>query len=213
MPCGQCAGIEQEFNEAVARRELARYRRRGPGGTTRLLIDALKQAGVGGQTLLDIGGGVGVIQHELVSDGLDRVTSVDASPAYLDAQRTEAARRGYAGRAAYLAGDFVALAPQVPPADLVTLDRVICCYHEMSALVGASASRALRLYGIVIPRDAWWNALGIRLVNFVLRLRRSPFRTFLHAPAAIEAVIHDQGLRRREFLRETLVWRVAVYAR
>lgn len=213
MQCSQCAGIEEEFNEVVARRELVRYRRRGVGGTTRLLIDALKDAGLAGQTLLDIGGGAGIIQHELVAAGVDRVTSVDASSAYLQVQQDEAARRGYAARAEYLSGDFVAVASQVPAADLVTLDRVICCYHDMPALVGASASRARRFYGIVIPRDTWWNALAFRVLNFVMRLRRTPFRTFLHPIDAIDAAVRKEGLRRRAYLRDTLVWRVAVYAR
>lgn len=212
MQCRQCAGIEQEFNEAVARRELARYRRRGATGTTMMLIEALRQAGVSGRTLLDIGGGAGIIQHELASAGVSHVTSVDASPAYLEAQKAEAARRGYADRAEYLAGDFVALAAQVPASDVVTLDRVICCYPDMASLVGASASRARRLYGIVIPKDRWWNALGIRFVNFLMRLRRSPFRTFLHPPAEVEAIISGLGLR-RQYLQETLIWRVAVFAR
>lgn len=213
MQCSQCTGIEQEFNDAVARRELARYRRRGAGGTTRLLIEALRRSGTEGQTLLDVGGGVGVIQHELMSSGVAGVTSVDASPAYLQAQQDEAARRGYAGRSTYLSGDFVTLAPQVPAADLVTLDRVICCYPDMPALVGASAARAKRIYGIVIPRDTWWNALAFRLLNVLMRLRRSPFRTFLHPIAAVDAAVAKEGLRKQTYLRDTLVWRVAVYAR
>jgi magnesium-protoporphyrin O-methyltransferase len=212
MPSRQCCGIEREFNETVARRELEGYRRRGPAGTTRILIDALRRQGVGGRSLLDVGGGVGVIQHELVAAGVSRVTSVDASPAYLEAQRVEAQQRGYADRAVYLAGDFVAVAPDVPDSDIVTLDRVICCYDDMPALVGASAARANRLYGIVVPRATWWNAAGIRLANVVVRLRRSAFRAFLHPPAAIEALLAARGLR-RQYLRDTFIWRIAIYAR
>lgn len=212
MPCGQCGGIEREFNEAVARRDLARYRRRGPTGTTRILIGALKKEGVQGRTLLDIGGGVGVIQHELARAGVSRITGVDASPAYLAAQKAEAARHGYAERAVHLAGDFVAMASAVSASDIVTLDRVICCYHDMTSLVRLSAARARWLYGVVIPRATWWNALGIALVNVVMRLRRSAFRSFLHPPDAIEAILRGYGFRPQS-LRDTLVWRVAVYAR
>lgn len=177
-----------------------------------MLIEALKKEGVDGRALLDIGGGVGAIQHELVTAGASRVTSVDASPAYLAAQKTEATRRGYSDRGVYLVGDFVALAPAVPEGDLVTLDRVICCYHDMPSLVGLSAARARRLYGIVIPRATWWNALGIALLNAVMRLRRSSFRSFLHPPAEIETIIRGYGFR-RQYLRDTVVWRVAVYGR
>ena len=49
---------------------------------------------VGGATLLDIGGGVGAIRHELLAAGATSVTSVDASGPYLDAARSESKRRG-----------------------------------------------------------------------------------------------------------------------
>ena len=45
------------------------------------------------------------------------------------------------------------MSDEIEAADVVTLDRVICCYPDMEALVGRSAERALRLYGLVHPRD------------------------------------------------------------
>ncbi len=210
--CSQCAGIEREFNSRVAARELSRYRRRGATGTTRILLDALHVVEVEGQTLLDIGGGAGAIQHELARAGIARIMSVDASPSYLDAQRTEAERLGYAGRASYLSGDFVTLAVDVADSDIVTLDRVICCYPDMNSLVGLSASRTRRLYGVVYPRGTWWNAVSFVVMNLVMRLRRSPFRGYLHPPAKVDALIRDHGLQLR-FLRETFLWTVAVYTR
>jgi 2-polyprenyl-3-methyl-5-hydroxy-6-metoxy-1,4-benzoquinol methylase len=209
--CGQCAGIEREFNARVAARELSVYRGRGPRGTTKLLIDLLREGPVKGATLLDIGGGIGAIQHELAPTA-GRIISVEASSAYLQAQQAEAARRGYSDRAAYLAGDFVALAGSVPNGDIVTLDRVICCYHDMPSLVTLSADRARRLFGAVFPRHTWWNAVGVALLNMVSWLRRSSFRTFLHPPERIDELLRAAGLRQRT-VRDTLFWRVAVYTR
>jgi magnesium-protoporphyrin O-methyltransferase len=210
--CAQCDGIAREFNAQVAARELAAYRHRGVRGTTKLLIDALRGHGVQGATLLDIGGGIGAVQHELAAAGVGRITSVEASPAYLEAQQSEAARRGYGTAVVYLGGDFVTLAGRVPSSDIVTLDRVVCCYHDMPSLVSLSAARAHRVYGAVFPRDTWWNAIGIMLVNAVSRLRRSPFRSFLHPPAQIDALLRAAGLHLTS-ARQTLVWRVAVYSR
>lgn len=212
MPCcGQCAGIEREFNIKVAARELAAYRRRGIRGTTKMLIDLLRRAQAEGTTLLDIGGGIGAIQHEL-APGLAQITSVDAAPAYLEAQKSEAARRGYAGRVSYRHGDFVTVAGEIPEHDVVTLDRVICCYPDMSALVERSAERARRFYGAVYPRGTWWNMVGLTLGNVVMRLRRSSFRGYVHSPAQIEHILAAHGLCLRA-ARETFIWRVAVYAR
>ncbi|MDR7451648.1 MAG: hypothetical protein QN141_10230 [Armatimonadota bacterium] len=98
------------------------------------------------------------------------------------------------------------------PADIVTLDKVICCYDDMPSLLGAAAARSRRMLGAVFPRDTWWTRLGIRLVNFIMRLRRSPFRTFLHPPQEVDSVLRRYGLTPR-WQGGTLLWLVWVYAR
>jgi len=212
MTCPHCRGAEQIFDQGTAERDLKAYRAHGPGTTTRLLIEALKAAGIADRTLLDIGGGVGAIQHELLKDGARSVIAIDASSAYLHAARQEAERQGNADRVAYHQGDFVALAPQLPQADIVTLEKVICCYPDMRVLVGLSSARAGKLYGVVFPRDTWWMRLGGRFVNLVLWLQRSAFRFFVHPTEVIEAVVRANGLERR-YYRKTLFWQVIVYAR
>jgi magnesium-protoporphyrin O-methyltransferase len=210
MPCSQCHGIEVEFGEREARAQLRRYRRRGASATTRQLIEALVRMGVEGGTVLDIGGGVGAIQHSLLAAGASRARSVDASQAYSEIAGEEAARRGLSARIESSHGDFVALAESIPPADIVTLDRVICCYHDVQALVAASAARARRLYGVVYPRDVWWLRPVFALGNLVLRLRRSSFRIFLHSTTEVEALIAAEGLR-PAIQRFHGMWQVAVF--
>lgn len=211
MTCPQCVGIEEQFGERMARRELARYRRKGPPRPTRILLDAIRDAGAG-ETLLDIGGGVGALQHELLEDGTRSATSVDASRAYLAAAREEARDRGLEERVDYRHGDFLELAADLPEADVVTLDKVICCYPGMEPLVARSAERARRLWGAVYPRPHLLNRVGLPLVNLVERIRGIPFRVFLHPPADIARVLREQGLLRR-FHATTLVWEVGVWER
>ena len=93
MNCSQCQGIESVFDRKTAAQKLTQYRRQGPDQTTRMLIDALKSEGVEDLTLLDIGGGVGAIQYELIKAGVRSATSVDASSAYLAVARDEAQRQ------------------------------------------------------------------------------------------------------------------------
>jgi Methyltransferase domain len=208
-----CHGVEQIFGERTARHDLRRYRKHGPSKPTRVLLDALRRAEIEHATLLDIGGGIGAIQHELLAAGAARATSVEASAAYLRVAREEAERRGHADRITDTVGDFVALADRVDPADVVTLDRVICCYPDMESLVGRSADRAKRLYGLVYPRDRWWIGLGIRATNLIMRLSRRAFRAHLHSTSAVDAVVRAHGLTPRAAGRAGPVWQVAVYAR
>lgn len=213
MPCcGQCEGIEQQFDSGTARHDLRRYRKRGPRRTTRLLLDALRAAGVGDASVLDVGGGVGVIHHELLDGGAGRAVHVDASTSYLAAAREEAERRGHGRRVEFRHGDFVTLAPELPPADVVTLDRVICCYHDMRGLVTASASHAARLYGLVYPTDNWLVRLGGPLVNLLLRLKRSSFRTFIHRSADVDRTVREAGLD-KVYEKRGIAWQVVVYQR
>lgn len=178
-----------------------------------MLIDALRTEGVRGLTLLDIGGGVGKIQHELLDAGVERATAVEASSGYLQASEGEAVRRGHGDRARYVHGNFVDLAPQVDPADIVTLDRVVCCYPDMKALVGLSAERARRYYGLVYPRDTLFARVGVAFLNLTVRVFwRAPFRGFVHPTVEVDAEVRRRGLK-RIFFRRTLVWQVVLYAR
>ena len=211
MSC-QCQAIEGWFNRKVAARELKHYRNRGPNKTTRKLLDALRAEGVVGATLLDIGGGVGVIAHELLEAGAASASNVEASTGYLAAAQEEAARRGHADRMHFRHGDFVDIAAEVPPADIVTLDRVVCCYPDMDPLVRRSSARARRLYGLVYPRDTWWIKLGFRIQNFWLSVLGNPFRIYVHSTEAVDAIVRQSRLERR-FHRKTIVWQVVVYAR
>ena len=211
MDC--CArGIEDQFDVARARKDLERFRRSGADATTGALINLLRARGVQGATLLDVGGGIGAIHHELLDAGASRAIHADASAAYIAAARDEAARRGHGDRVEFVHGDFVAVADSVAHADVVTLDRVICCYPDMESLVAASASRARRMYGAVFPRNRWFLRLGFRVINAMASLRRSAFRVYLHEPEAIDAALRRQGLERAS-VADTFVWRVAVYTR
>src|SRR5687768_16947690 len=72
---------ERQFTQQKAAAEMTRYRRKGPGPTTRLLRDELIKLDVVKGTLLDIGGGVGMLSFELLDRGIARALLVDASAA------------------------------------------------------------------------------------------------------------------------------------
>jgi magnesium-protoporphyrin O-methyltransferase len=209
--CGCDRGFEI-FDRRNADEDLARYRQRGPDRTTTLLLDMVRAAGVRGGTLLDIGAGIGVIDHELVRDGLGHATLVDASAPSLAAAREEARRRGQIDRLEFVDGDFVSRASSIDVADIVTLDRVICCYPDVTSLVRESASRARAMYALVLPRDRWLVRLGARLENIWFRLRRLDYRAYAHPNSLVDALVSQEGLSVRSEAR-TFFWRVVLYDR
>jgi O-methyltransferase len=212
MTSCQCQGIEAQFNSREAAKKLADYHKNGPARTTRILIAALKEMGVEGTTLLDIGGGIGAIEMELLKAGARSAISVEASTAFIEAAQQEARRQGQQDRIQFERGDFVELADRLPSADIVTLDRSLCCYPDMPALVSLSAGRAGQLYALVYPRDAWWMRLALGIVNGLQQLRGCSFRVFVHPTQAVEAILHEHGLQ-RHFYRLAGVWQVVIFAR
>src|SRR5512143_605941 len=141
-PC--TCGCANTFSTKEADADLRSYRSSGPTSSTRALIEALVAEGVDGATLLDVGGGIGAIQLELLPAGAASAEIVDATEAYVAVARAEAERRGYGDRTRGRVGDFVSLAPEVDAADIVTLDKVVCCYSDMPALLGRAAAHARR---------------------------------------------------------------------
>jgi magnesium-protoporphyrin O-methyltransferase len=198
------------YNDKRAASDLRRYREKGPNRWTGALIGALKAEGVAGAALLDIGGGIGAIQHELLAAGVTSVTSVDASAPYLDAARSESERRGYGARVRYVHGDFVQLAKSIPATDIVTLDRVVNVYPDWERLIRLSAERALRLYGLVYPRDTPFVRGAIVALNLALR---GPIRAAVHPDEAIDAVLRDSGLTPLVSTSVGPVWQVGIYRR
>jgi SAM-dependent methyltransferase len=208
--CPCCYDVE--FDERSARRELADDRRRGPRAATRRLAAALAGDDPAGLTVLDIGAGIGTVHRLLLEAGAATATDVDASQPYLDAARSEASRLGLADRISFLHGDFVALAPEVPDADLVALDRVVCCYVEGAALIGAAATRTRRRLGVVMPPDGVLARVAIRAINLWQQLSRSSLRMQAHSHAMVIASAEDAGLR-LVGMQPIGVWRLLTFER
>jgi magnesium-protoporphyrin O-methyltransferase len=167
---------------------------------------------VEGGALIDVGGGVGAIQQSLIAAGVTHVVSVDASLGYSEAARQLAEQEGYADRVTRIHGDFTRIAPTLDPADVVTLDRVICCFDDMPALVGASASRAAHYWGAVFPRSFWWLRGGAVIVRAILVLIRFPMHFFVHKTEDVDAVLREHGLS-ESFRRNMGIWQVVIYGR
>lgn len=212
VTCAQCEGIERQFSRKPAEKELRRFRRRGPVPTTKILIAELAAGGATAGSLLDVGGGIGAMHHMLLDDGVREAVQVDVSPAYISVAQEEARRRGHTDRVRFVRGDFVALADELAAADIVTLDRVICCYPDMEQLVAGAANKARRLLGAVYPRETRFVRAMLAMTNLVMRLRRTAFRVYLHPPRVIERSMLRRGLVRRSS-RRTLVWEIVVYER
>jgi len=194
------------FNRRFAERELRRYRRRGLSGTERDLV-ALCGA-VGGETVLEVGGGIGALQLELLDAGATHATNVELSGGY-----EETAAELFRGRddAERVVGDFVET--ELPEHDVVVMHRVVCCYPDAEALVGAAASHARRVLALTLPQQRRWIGWGLAAANLWMLLRHCGFRAYQHPFERVEAAAAAHGLRLESRVRRGLLWESAGFVR
>ena len=207
-----CEAIEYHFDRPFAEARLRRYKREGPHIATQIMVKVLKEQNLVGARLLDIGGGVGTVMHELMPVGIERAILVESSSAYIAVAEAEALRRGYREAVKCEHGDFVELAARIPVVDLVTLDRVVCCYPEMKSLIEASLAKSVKWYALSYPRERWYVRLDDAYKNWRRRRRGNPFRTYVHSEQLIEKLIEKAGFC-KYFRRATWMWNVSVYRR
>jgi 2-polyprenyl-3-methyl-5-hydroxy-6-metoxy-1,4-benzoquinol methylase len=210
--CCSSHSYDEFFTEKTARRDARGYRRRGLDSTSRRMVGFLARRGVGGATVLDVGGGIGAIGLELLRAGAARALTVELSGAY-DETAAELARQAEAeGRVERRVADFAQEAADLPRADVVIMHRVVCCYPDHDSLLAAAAGRAERLLVFSFPRSTWWTRAGSKLVNVILGQRGCDFRSFIHPPHALIAAGERHGFR-LEYQHEGSLWRVAGFER
>jgi magnesium-protoporphyrin O-methyltransferase len=203
---------DNTFGEDEAKANLKEYRKRGPAKQTKLILEAVRSLGLQDASLLDVGGGIGAIHHDLLKDMASEAMHVDASSAYLKIANEEAQRQGHSERVKFIHADFTDVVDELPQVDVVTLDRVVCCYPDFRSLLKAAASKSRKAIALTYPRETWWLKMGIAVANFFQKLRKDPFRGFVHPVVEMEALLNGEGLRRVS-TRRLFVWEMSLYRR
>lgn len=210
--CTRYCAAESHFGEKRAERDSQQYHRRGADHVTQLLLAELRRWPLQDKQLLDIGAGIGVIDAELAGNGLAGATVVEASPSYIEAAREQIQKRYGPRPTRFVLGDFALLAGTLPDADVVTLDRVVCCYPDARTLLRAAALKTRQVLAFSYPRDRWYVRVTIAGQNLLRRLKGSTFRVLVHSPRDMSATLEDCGLKRTARC-QTLTWVIDLYGR
>lgn len=211
MPCACCAESLDVFGQRSARRALRRYLRRGlEGEDARLIAAWSEERGLDGATVVEVGGGVGQVQAELLRRGAARGTVLEVVDGYEAPARELAEAVGVADRSSFVLGDLLESPDVVESADVVVLRRVVCCSPEGPRLLGAAGGLAGRALLASYPRDRLAVRAVARLQNAALAVARKRFRVFVHAPAALERAAAGAGLTLGRVSRGA-VWETAEF--
>ena len=181
MPSCCATDYRRFFNRKFAARDARRYRKHGLRGSSRALVELAGD--VRGVSVLDVGGGIGAIELELLERGAERATNVELSGGYEEAAAELLAERGVEERVERRVADFVA--EPVAVHDVVVMHRVICCYPDVDALVGTAAAHTSHRLLVTYPQEHAWIRTGLWAVNLWLWLSRCGFRAYVHPVARI----------------------------
>ena len=196
----------------MAHRAAERYRKRGLNRTSRRMVEFLERGGLDGATVLEVGGGVGEIQLELLKRGARRAVNLELSPAYEQDAGRLIREAGVEDRVERRRHDIAADPAAVAPADIVVLNRVVCCYPDYERLLGAAADHAARCLVFSHPPRNLVSRAVVVAQNIGFRMTRGEFRTFAHPPAAMRAVLERHGLR-PTFADRGVPWQIAGFER
>ena len=210
--CCTPKGYRQIFSEKNAAGEAKRYRRKGLDGTSKQILDFIREQGVEGKTLLEVGGGIGAIEIELLRAGMGRAVNVELAPTYESAASELILEAGLGDRVERRVMNFTEADTSVEAADVVVMNRVICCYSDMPKLASAAAVRAKGMLVMSFPNYRLWTRLGLTIVNLVFRVIRMQFRVFLHPPVRILAAVEQRGFKTR-LNQPGLIWQIVALER
>jgi 2-polyprenyl-3-methyl-5-hydroxy-6-metoxy-1,4-benzoquinol methylase len=210
--CSPPRGYTSLFSRRAARRDAKRYRRKGLDETGAQMVAFLRDRGVEGASVLEIGGGVGAIQLELLKAGAVRTTNLELSPEYEEAAGELAQEAHVEEWVERRLGDIVSEPALAGPADAVVMHRVVCCYPDYDALVGAASERAQRYLVMSFPRPrplirAWMSA-----VNLAARFLRWEYRAWVYPPEALVRSAERRGLTLATESKG-VIWQVAALER
>lgn len=200
------------FGASFARHVATRYRRRGLDGPSRRMVEWLAAQGIEGASVLEIGGGVGEIQLELLRRGAARSTNLELSPAYDAEAAALAAEAGVADRVERRLGDVAVNPDAAEPADVVVMHRVVCCYPDVEALVGAAAEHARRAVVFTHPPRNIVSRAMLRAGNLGFQVMGREYRAFVHSPAVMARVLEEHGFAVRH-LPSGPIWHVLAATR
>jgi len=212
MPCCTRYCAETHFGKERAESDLRTYQLKGVQGITRIVVEEVKRLPLAGKELLDVGGGIGIIGIELAASGVSGATMVEASPAYLEVAQAEMKPRYGSRPTEFVLGDFAQIAGSLPAADLVTLDRVVCCYPDFHALLAAAAGRTRETLVLSYPRDRWYVRAGVAMENLLRRIKGKSFTVVVHPEYQMRSTLEQAGLE-QSGRRETFFWAVDLYRR
>jgi magnesium-protoporphyrin O-methyltransferase len=196
------------FGDRFARRIASQYQQKGLDSTRRRIVEFLAEGGLRDATVLEVGGGVGELQIELLRRGIAaQTTNLELSEEYESHSAGLLTHYGLSSKVSRAFVDIATNPEDVPAADIVVLHRVVCCYPDYGRLLTAAADHARRLLVFSHPPRNPISRLIVGTGNFACGLRGKAFRSYVHPPEAMLATAESRGFTLK-YRQRSMAWTV-----
>jgi 2-polyprenyl-3-methyl-5-hydroxy-6-metoxy-1,4-benzoquinol methylase len=200
------------FFSRRSNRYAKQFRKGGLERAQKYLLDGIKQESIQGSTILDIGCGVGQLHLTLLREGAARSVGVDLSEAMLRQAQGFAEEYGLEERVRYLTGDFTQISSSIPESDITVLDKVVCCYEDLTQLLHASTGKTKHIYALSHPKENLIMEGVFKGQALLGSIFRWGFRPFWHNWSEMKSLILSQGFQLL-YENSTIAWQVLVFRR
>lgn len=204
-----CCGADLLFDEKTANKQYKDYLKNGPSRVTRHIIAQLQETPIG-ESLLDIGGGIGALQWWFLESGGKQTIGVDASSGYLNLAKSHSEKKGWDGQAQFLFGDFTDHEKSISKVDHITLDKVICCYPDYKAILDLACEKSAKTISLSYPMDGkianLFRWFGVQFMRF----KGIPFKPYVHSVNDVRQLMESHGFMRKQH-QLRFPWHVELY--
>lgn len=211
MSCCSTDGANKFFSRN-ANKYAKQFRKKGLDKASSLIVSSLERLGLSGKSVLDVGCGVGGVHLTLLKSGASSAFGVDVAGGMLSKASEIAKELGFAEKVRYHQGDFVQTNGEIADADIVVLDKVLCCHTDAGTLIAMSTGRCREVYAVSYPRDSFLARLTFKTSAYVGRVLKWSFHPVYHEPAMLDATIVSAGFKETSSAN-TIIWQIKVFRR
>ncbi len=208
---GACPGTAKMFSKK-AKSYRKRHEKKGLEHSQKRLLKGISEAGFEGQSITEIGCGIGYFHQELLENGATEARGYDISDIMIDEARDRAQTRELASRTEYHVGDFVEMSGNAKQSDILIMDKVICCYPDAEALVKTSTAITNKIWAVTYPKGTWLARLGIRVLGMATTLARMDYVPFAHDPKDINRWAAEAGFSLKSS-DSGVMWLTEIYSK
>jgi 2-polyprenyl-3-methyl-5-hydroxy-6-metoxy-1,4-benzoquinol methylase len=213
-PCSTFPDVEgtNKFFTKNARRYIKQFQKKGLAKEQQYLVEGMLQSSIKGKTVLEIGCGVGGVHLTLLKQGASFATGIEISEGMIEAAKQFAKELGYESNTRYVLGDFVQTHGSIQRADITVLDKVVCCYENLDALLSKSLNHTTQIYALSYPKPSAIVKMSFQILIFLAAVLKWSFRPYWHDWDRMISTIEHSGFY-EQYQRTTLMWSVRIYKR